>query len=129
VARLSKEQLGDRGRFRFKQEDVEIPELQAEGDDEVPTVLVRTPSVGQRDALAKSLPDNESDWGLEHTAKLFSVIVVDPDVSEEEAAKFIEDWPGTALDRITEKWTEMIGTPEVMRQSAGDFQSSDGSSS
>jgi hypothetical protein len=123
MARLSKEQLGDRGRFRFNQEEVELPELQGK-DDDVPTVLVRTPSVGQRDALAKQLPDNEDEWTVEHTALLFATIVVDPDVSEEEAKEFIADWPGTALDKITAKWTEMIGSPEVMRESAGDFQRS-----
>lgn len=123
MARLTKEQMGDRGRYRFKQEEVEIPELQGD-DDEVPTVLVRTPSVGQKDALGKRLPDDEKDWDLGHVSLLFSAIVVEPSLSEAEAKEFLNDWPSDALDRILAKWVELQGTQEEMRQQAGDFRGS-----
>lgn len=124
MARLSKEQLGDRGRFVFKQEDVELPEIS--GDDGEPgSVLVRTPSVGQRDALAKQLPDDEKDWTIDHTAVLFNTIVVDPQLTVGEAKEFLADWPGTALDKIVSKWTELVGSKEEMRESASDFRTSD----
>lgn len=118
MARLSKEQLGDRGRFKFVQEDVELPELGG-------SVVVRSPSVGQRDALARELPDDEKEWTIEHTAKLFAVIVVDPAVTPEEAQEFLSDWPGTALDKITEKFNELVGTKEEKREAAGDFRGSE----
>jgi hypothetical protein len=118
MARLSKEQLGDRGRFTFNQEEVEIEELGG-------SVVVRTPSVGQRDELSKHTPDDEKDWTLEHTATLFSLIVVDPEVTAEEALEFLGDWPGTALDRITKTFARLVGTKEELRDAAGDFHSGD----
>jgi len=124
MARLSKAQLGDRGRFVFDQEEIELPEIL--GDDDKPgTVLVRTPTVGTRDALAKKLPDDEKAWSVEeHVALLFSTVVVDPELSQEEAAEFLEDWPASALDKIISQWSKMIGTDEEMRQSAGEFRPS-----
>jgi len=121
MARLSKKQMGDRGRFVFRQEEVELPEI-PDDDGNPGTVLVRVPSVGQRDALAKQLPDNEADWSLGDVATLFSTVVVDPKLEADEAAEFLADWPGEALDRIVSKWTELQGTQEEMRQSAGDFR-------
>jgi hypothetical protein len=125
MARLSKDQLGDRGRFRFNQEDVALPELRSDEDTEDPTVLVRSPSVKQRDDLGEKLPADETEWRIPHVAILFSTIVVDPQLSPEEAEEFIGDWPGTALDRITLKFAELVGTKEVMREAAGDFQPGD----
>lgn len=141
MARLSKEQMGDRGRYRFKQEEVYIQDLATDeefsdweksaekeedrNDKLLPSVLVRTPSVGQRDALAQRLPDDEKEFTLEHTALLFSTVVVDPDLSEEEAKGFLAEWPGPALDVVIAKWVELQGTAKEMRQQAGDFRGSD----
>lgn len=119
MARLTKDQLGDRGRFQFKQEEVEVPGLDG-------SVMVRSPSVGQRDELAKKTPDDNNEWTVEHTALLFSTIVVDPQLTQEEAAAFLNDWPGEALDAIVRKFSELTGTREVLRQAAGEFHSGDG---
>lgn len=121
MARLSKENLGDRGRFRFKQEEVELPELDG-------SVVVRSPSVSQRDELSKETPDDPKEWTIKDTAKLFAMIVVEPDVSEDEAAEFLGDWPGPALDRVVEKFAEMTGTKEEKRTAVGDFPGVDGGS-
>lgn len=115
MARLSKDQLGDRGRFVFKQEEVTLEELDG-------SIVVRVPSVGQRDDLSKRLPDDEKEWTLDHTAALFATIVVDPDVTEDEAKEFLKDWPGSALDTVLQKWAELSGSEEDMRQAAGDFR-------
>lgn len=118
MTRLSKENLADRGRFKFNQEELDLPELGG-------SVVVRSPSVGQRDELARSTPDDPGDWTLEHTAKLFCVMVVEPAITEEEAVKFLGDWPATALDAISRKFRDLVGTKEDMRQAAGDFQRSE----
>lgn len=124
MARLSRDQLGDRGRFKFKQDEVPLPELS--DDEENPdTVLVRVPSLKQRDELSDKLPDDEKDWGVDDAAQLASVMVIDPDLSQEEWAEFIGDWPGTAFDRVIKKFAELVGTQEDMRQAAGDFRPSD----
>jgi hypothetical protein len=118
MKRLTKAQLGDRGRFTFKQEEVQLEELDG-------SVIVRAPSVGQRQALSEKLPDNEDDWNLDHTAELFALIVVDPDVSADEAKEFLADWPGTALDAITKTFARLVGTKEELRDAAGDFHGGD----
>lgn len=86
---------------------------------------MRTPTVGTRDALAKQLPDEEKDWEIKDVALLFSTVVVDPELTADEANEFIADWPGSALDRIVEKWSAMIGNKEEMRDSAGEFRPGD----
>lgn len=122
MARLSKEDLGARGKFVFKQEEVDLPEL---NDGEGGSILVRTPTVGQRDELGKHTPNKAEDWTLADTARLFSLIVVDPEVSAEEALEFLPEWPGPALDKIIDKFQELTGTKKEIRQAAGDFRSSE----
>lgn len=128
MARLSKADLGARGRFVFQQQEVEIPEISTE-DNEPGSVLVRTPSVGQRDTLTQDLPDELKDWKTVDVATLCSVVVVDPKLSKEEWLEFLGDWPGTALDRIVEAWMALNGTEEELRQSAGDFRGTERASS
>ena len=115
MARLSKTKLANHSDFNFKEEEVDLPEIGG-------SVLVRSPSVKVREEMAKRAPDDEKDWDLSHTAYLFSVVVVDPDVSQAEAEEFLGDWPGTALDRVLEKFTELIGTKEDKRDAVGEFQ-------
>jgi len=122
MARLSKEDLGARGKFIFKQEDVDLPELNG---GEGATVLVRTPTVGQRDELGNQVPAKPEDWTLQDTARLFALIVVDPEVTQQEAAEFLPAWPGPALDKIIAKFAELTGTKEEIRQAAGDFRGSE----
>lgn len=124
MARLSKTQIGDRGRFQFKQEDVPLPEL-SEDPENPDTILVRVPSLKQRDEMSDNLPDNVTDWHVDDAATLASVLVADPKLSVSEWKEFIGEWPGTAFDRIVRKFAELTGTQEEMRQAAGDFQPSD----
>lgn len=132
MARLSKAQIGDRGRFQFKQEEVPLPELSSgksleeleSNEEDADTVLVRVPSLKQRDEMSRELDDDPTKWNVDDAALLASVMVVDPKLSRTEWAEFIGDWPGPAFDRILDKFTELIGTQEDMRQAAGDFQPS-----
>lgn len=114
MARLSKQQLHNHNDFKFIEEEVDLPEIGG-------SVLVRTPSVQQRDDLQHKTPDDEADWTLEHTALLFSIVVVDPKVSPEDAAQFLGAWPGTALDKVVSKFAELIGNKEDLRDSVGEF--------
>ncbi len=118
MERLSKTKIKARSNFTFKEEEVELPEIGG-------SVLVRSPSVETRDEMAKHAPDDQKDWDLKNTAYLFSKIVVDPQVTPEEAEEFLGDWPGEALDRVLAKFTELIGTKEETRAAVGQFPSKD----
>lgn len=125
MARLSKENMRARGSFKFTQEEVQLPEI-PDDKGEPGSVLVRAPSVKQRDDIAKNTPDNPEDWTIGHTALIFSTVVVDPQLSKEEAAEFLGDWPGEALDKVIGKFNELIGaTREELKRAAGEFRSSD----
>ncbi len=124
MARLSKDNLKKNQNFSFREEEVEVPGIPS--DDGTPgTVLVRTPSVGTRDRLAKQRPDKVEDWELQDTARLFSAIVVDPQCTVEEAEEFLKDWPGEALDAILEKFNELTGADgkelDGKKDAVGDF--------
>jgi len=125
MARLSKANMAAKGRFVFVQEEVELEEIPDE-NGEPGTVLVRTPSVRQRDEISKATPDDVGEWTIEHTATIFSTVVVDPQLTTEEAMEFLGDWPGTALDKVIEKFNELIGTDKgEMKSAAGQFRSED----
>lgn len=124
MARLSKAALQHSQNFTFKEEEVPVPGIPNEDGSEG-TVLVRTPSVGVRDMLAKQRPDDVADWKLKDTARLFAAIVVDPQCTVEEAEAFLADWPGEALDAILEKFNELTGQDgkerDGKRDAVGDF--------
>lgn len=115
MARLSKAKLADHSKFHFAEEEVDLPEIGG-------SVLVRSPSVQQREELAKHAPDSEGDWSISDTARLFSIVVVDPQVTAEEAEAFLGEWPGAALDRVLAKFAELIGGKEDLRDAVGEFQ-------
>lgn len=120
MARLSKDQVKDHSNFNFPEEEVELEELGG-------SILLRAPSVKQREELAKDAPENVEDWNLSNTATLFSVIVVDPMFTPTEAEEFLGDWPGTALDKVLEKFMEMTKGKEAdLRDAVGEFQAQDG---
>lgn len=120
MARLSKEQMKDHRSFEFKEEEVEVPGLGG-------SVLIRNPSVEQREELQKSAPAEDGEWTLANTAKLFSAIVIDPEVTPEEAEGFLGKWPGEALDHIMSKFNELMGpTEEEARDIPGSFPDQDG---
>lgn len=124
MARLSKNDMAAKGKFMFIQEEVTLEEIPGE-DGEPGTVLVRAPSVGQRDEISKATPDEVGDWTINHTALIFATVVVDPVLTQDEAAGFLSDWPGTALDKVINKFNELIGSQEELRQASGEFRGSD----
>lgn len=120
MARLSKDQVKDHSHFQFKEEEVHLEELGG-------SVLLRAPSVQKREELAQHAPDDPNDWTLSDTARLFSVIVVDPASTPEEAEEFLRNWPGTALDTVMEKFMELTKGKEAdLRDAVGEFPPEDG---
>jgi hypothetical protein len=139
MARLSKEALANRSRFQFQTQEVPLPEL---GDPDG-TIAVRSLSVAQRDALphlnvpvldgdGKPVLDGEGnpvtkpDMSVEKLAEVFAVAVVDPSLSAAEANEFLGGWPIEALDRVFEKFSELIGTSkEEQSEASTEFRGSD----
>lgn len=120
MARLSKDDLKRHDSFEFKEEEVELPGILVDG--EPGTILVRTPSVKQREELRENNVEDEKDWTMANTAKLFSIIVADPKVEPEEAEEIISEWPGETLDVVLAKFAELLGQkPEETRDAAGEF--------
>lgn len=114
MARLTKEQLADRSRYKFNSEEVEIPELGG-------SVEIKTLTVKERDALpelVRVVEDGEgnksivADASLADTAKAFATVVSDPKLTQEEAEAFLGDLPASALDRVIEKFGELLSVKE-----------------
>lgn len=106
MGRLNKEQLKDRTRYQFRSEVVEIPEL--DGDVEVKTL-----SVKERDALPDLVDaDGKPIATLSSLAGVFAQVVSDPKITRQEAEEFLGDLPSTALDRVIEKFGELLSTKE-----------------
>jgi len=125
MARLSKANLADRGKYRFTQEEVTLPNIQGE-DGKPGSVLVRSPTVGRRDMVNRDTVDDNKDWSIKDTAIVFAAIVVDPELTPEEAQEFLADWPTEDCDLIVQKFNELVGADtKENKQLAGEFRSSD----
>jgi len=119
MARLSKEQLSDRKRYQFRTEEVEIPELGG-------SVEVKTLSVKERDQLP-DLTDEKgnADASVEKLAQVFAAVVSDPKVTAKEAEGFLGDLPATALDRVIEKFGELLEGKEDQSARRREFRTQD----
>lgn len=119
MPRLTKEQLADRGRYQFKDKEVEIPELGG-------SVQVRTLSVADRNDLPELTDkDGNSIATVEKLAQLFVAVVTDPKLSVEEATAFLGELPSTAFDRVVEAFGELTGTKEDADKTVREFPSSE----
>src|SRR4029079_13962304 len=116
MARLSKANLADRGKYRFTQEEVELPNIK--GDDGKPgTVVVRSPSVKRRDEINRETPDEPSEWKIEHNAVIFAGTVGDPEMTKEEWTEVLPEWPAADMDVLLTKFNELVGAdPKEMKQ-------------
>lgn len=114
---LSKDQLANASKFSFDEEVLELPEIDGG------KIMLKTLSVDERDSLPDLVNPDGSD--ASSTAKLaayFSACVKTPDVTAEEAEKFLGKWPATALDKVLKKFAEMAGaTKEEQSAAAGEF--------
>lgn len=106
MARLSKEQLRDKGRYQFRTGEVELPELGG-------SVEVRTLSVKERDALPDMTDENgKPNASVGDLATVFATVVSDPKLTPDEAKQFLGDLPATALDKVNIRFAELLGTEE-----------------
>jgi len=120
--RLSAEELADRTRFKFREEELEIPEIGG-------SIVLKTLSVREREQLPDPVDLTEVDDLGERTrkairsaAETFAVIVVEPNVTVEQAEKFLGDWPAEAFDRISEAYAKLVGNRLEADAAASEFQ-------
>lgn len=117
MARLTKEELGDRSRYEFVREELEIPELGG-------SVEVKTLSVKERNELP-DIAGMKRRERIKGFSKIFSFAVSDPKLTPEEAEEFLGDLPIQALDAVMEKFGEMLGIAdeEDAAETRRDFRS------
>lgn len=119
MARLTLDQLRDKSRYEFKTEDVDLPELGG-------SVAVKTLSVAERDKLPDMTDENgKPNASVADLAKTFATIVSEPKLTSEEAEAILGDLPATALDKVIEKFSELLGTKEATDQTVREFPPSD----
>lgn len=119
-APLSLNDLADVGRFQFEKDTVDLPEIGG-------YIVCRTLSVAERDALpdlTKIDPDSGKevpDVSVDKLAEIFAATVCEPKATLEQAKQFLPGWPATALDKVIEKFGELVGVDEEAREAAGAF--------
>lgn len=118
MARLSKDELLDTSRYKFSTEEVDLPELGG-------SVQLKQLSVEERDKLPSLIDeDGRPNASVEGLAEVWAVVVADPKLTVEEAKAFLGKLPGTALDRVIEKFGEMMETSEeAAAEKRRDFRS------
>jgi hypothetical protein len=123
--RLTKDQLADRTRFKFREQELEIPEIGG-------SLVLKSLSVRERELLpdpeALGKIDDEgkrTEQALRDAGLVFSCIVSEPEVTPEEASEFLADWPAEAFDRVTKAYGELIGTEEEARTAREEFPDRD----
>lgn len=119
MARLTKEQLADKTRYKFRKREVDLPELGG-------SVEVKTLSVGEREDLPDLVDaDGKPNAGLSEFAQVCTAVVADPALTAEEWSGFLAELPATALDRVIEAFGKLLGTnEEETAETRRDFRSS-----
>jgi len=119
--RLTVEDLANRTRFRFREEELEVPEIGG-------TLVLKSLSVREREMLPDAEELQETDdagqrtqQAIRNAAQVFAVIVAQPKVSPEEAEQFLGDWPAEAFDRVTAAYGELVGNREEEKAAAAEF--------
>lgn len=117
---LSADELADKLRFQFKEEDVELPEIGGK-------IRVKQLNLEEREGLpdlvdekGKVLPDP----GLRRLASMFAAIVIEPDMQMEAARQAILKWPAEAVDRVIIAFGKMTGTKEEAAAVRDEFRGS-----
>lgn len=114
-APLTKEELADRARFQFREQEVELPELDG-------YVVLRALSVEEREALPDLVDkDGNPDLSTDNLAAVFAAALKTPELSTAEAKEFVKDWPAAALDRVITAFGDLNGTREEQKAAAGTF--------
>lgn len=118
---LSAADLADKTRFKFREHEIEVPELDG-------NLVLRSLTVAERESLPdpaelEELDDEgeRTEKAMEATAKVFSIIVAEPKVSFEQARDFIPTWPAEALDRVTAAYRLFVGNKEEVTAAGAEF--------
>jgi hypothetical protein len=121
MKRLTKEELQDRARFNFAEEELELPEGSGEG------VVLRTPSVEGAHALERAAAERK-DNGVtspQVAADLLATYCVEPNLKAEEWHQIVGPWPSPELGRLYEACAKLAGlTEEESRGAATEFRGS-----
>lgn len=122
MKRLTQEELQDRARFNFTEEELELPKGSGEG------VLLRTPSVEDAHALERTSTERK-DTGVtspEVAAGLLSTYCVEPKLEAKLWQEIVKAWPSPELGRLYEACAKLAGaTEEDGRALATEFRGSD----
>lgn len=106
MARLTKEELLDTSRYEYATEEVELEELGG-------SVEVKVLSVEERDDVTRLIrgaqKSKDAAKARDKVAEIFSIVVIDPDLSVEEAKGIIGPLPAPAFDRVMEAFSDLIG--------------------
>lgn len=114
--KLTKEQLADRTRFRFREEDIELPELGG-------TVTLKSLTVGEREDLPDMVDEEgKPDGSVAKIAQLVAAAVSEPKMTAEEVAAYIPFWPAEALDKLLIAYGKMNGNEEELAAAAKEFR-------
>jgi hypothetical protein len=106
---LTAEDLADESRFQFRRKEVEVPEIGGK-------VTLKTLSVAEREALPPLVgeDDEKESEANKRLAKALSLIMVEPNVTPEQAEAFLGRWPAGAWDRIVVAYLELAtGQPDA----------------
>lgn len=110
MKRLTKEDLKARANFKFKEEELPLPELGGKDAG----ILCRTPSIEHIHKLERASQERK-DKGISSPgviAGLLSTYCVDPEMTEEEWLEVVKGWPSPTMDRIYETCAKLAGTTE-----------------
>lgn len=114
-APLTKDQLADRTRFQWREQEVELDELGG-------YVVLVALSVEAREAL----PDLVDKDGVpvltsENLAAVLAAACKEPKLTADEAKEFVSDWPASAIDKVITAFGDLNGTREEQSAAAGTF--------
>jgi hypothetical protein len=111
----TKEDLADTGKFQWKRERLELPEIGS-------AIMLKTLSVEERDALPElSDADGNPDGSIPKLAAVFAAVVETPKLTKQEAEATLRKWPAEALDKVLVEFGKLAGGEEEAREAAGTF--------
>lgn len=121
---LSAEDLANKTRFKFREEELELPQIGGK-------IVLKSLSVREREELPDPVDLSEVDdrgersqRAINSAAQVFAVIVSEPKVTVEQAEQFLGDWPADAFDAVTEAYGRMVGNKEEAAAAAAEFPAS-----
>ena len=117
---LTAEEIADTSRYQFQEDDLELPGVGG-------WVKVKTLSVGERNALPKLRDPMTGEYvgTVDDLAAIFAGTVSQPELTAEQAKKFIAQFPAKAYDAVQVKFAELLGAEEEQRATVKEFRPSE----